>query len=83
MALTSTRRSVPSGRKDTIDADHCDVGVHESQGAEIPSTSRPSGLSARPLFSPAPAGNDTIVWCSANRVPSKLLYASTRDFDET
>ena len=71
------RRSPPSGRNETIDADHGDAGEQWSHGAEMPTTSLPSGAWTIWLTSPTPAGQATTVRCVANRAPARPLYAST------
>src|SRR5436189_232144 len=73
----------PPGRKDAIDPDQLDAGVQWSQGAEIPTSIRPSGASTMLLTSPTPAGRVTTVRWSANEVPSSPLYASTRPVEVT
>ena len=83
MWLASTRRSVPSGRNDTIDAEYLDVGVQLSHGAEMPSWIRPSGASTRLLLSPTPAGSVSTMRRLVKWVPTSPLYASTRSFDAT
>src|SRR6266516_6415246 len=77
------RRSLPSGRNDTIEPEKLDAGTQWSQDAETASRIRPFGASARPLFSPPRTGPSTIVRRVANRLPRKLPNAITRPSDAT
>src|SRR5207302_1949829 len=65
----------PSGKNEMIDADIGSVGVQWSQGAEMPTCSRPSGPRVMPFVSPRPPGSGTIVVLEANATPSNPAYA--------
>jgi hypothetical protein len=77
------RTSLPSGRKETIVADHLDVGAQWSQAEEMPMTSRPSDVTTIPLFQRWPSGSRRIVRRAAKRVPRSPLKASTRPIEAT
>ena len=67
--LAYTWSSEPSGRNEMIAPEYLDVGVQWSQGAEMPTSSRPLAVSTMLFTSPTGAGSVSTVRCFVNFEP--------------